>query len=527
MAQGYLNLVLHAHLPFVRHPEHADFLEEDWLFEAISETYIPLIDMMNRLVADGVPFRLPMTLSPTLAEMLVDPLLQERYLAHIGRLVELAGREAERHRGAPGLEESARMYLDHFTKARDIFEQVYRRDLVQAFRRLQEAGVLEVITCPATHAVLPLVAHSKARQAQVRVAVQNYEKHFGRRPRGLWLAECAYQPGDDALLAAEGLGYFFVDTHAILFGQPRPWHGIFAPVVCPSEVAAFPRDPEASEEVWSARHGYPGDYFYREFYRDLGFDADYAYIRPYLHADGVRRNIGLKYHRITGPVDLGGKEPYLPALGLEKAAAHAGDFIHKRVQQVFRLREVLGREPLVTVPFDAELFGHWWFEGPMFLEYLIRKLAYDQEVIRLVTAPEYLAENPALQRQQPTLSSWGAEGYHMIWLNGKNDWLYRHLHLAEERMVELARRFPAADGLTRRCLNQAARELLLAQSSDWPFIITTGTTVPYAVKRFKEHVLRFTRLYAGLMAGQPDEAALADMEWRDSIFQEIDYRVYQ
>ena len=527
MAQGYLNLVLHAHLPFVRHPEHSDFLEEDWLFEAISETYIPLIDMMNRLVADGVRFRLTMTLSPTLAEMLVDPLLQGRYLAHIGRLVELAGLEARRHRGTPGLEDCARMYLDHFTKARDIYGQVYGRDLVQAFRRLQEAGVLEVITCPATHPVLPLVAHPKARRAQVRVAARNYEKHFGRPPRGLWLAECAYQPGDDALLAEEGIGYFFVDTHGILFGQPRPWHGIFAPVRCPSGVAAFPRDPEASEEVWSARHGYPGDYFYREFYRDLGFDADYAYIRPYLHADGVRRNIGLKYHRITGPVDLGSKEPYLPAMGLEKAAAHAGDFVHKRVHQVFRLQEVLGRPPLVTVPFDAELFGHWWFEGPMFLEYLIRKLAFDQEVIQMVSAPEYLAEHPTLQSQQPTLSSWGAEGYHMIWLNGKNDWLYRHLHLAEERMVELARRFPEADGLLRRCLNQAARELLLAQSSDWPFIITTGTTVPYAVKRFKEHVLRFTRLYEDLVSGQPDEAVLSGMEWRDSIFQEIDYRVYQ
>lgn len=527
MTEGYLNLVLHAHLPFVRHPEHAEFLEEDWFFEAVSETYIPLIDMFDRLRREAIPFRFTLSISPPLAEMLADPLLQERYLRRINKLVELAEKETARTRGVANVQDSARMYLEHFRKARDLFER-YNRNLVTAFRELQDSGVLEILTCTATHAFLPTILNPTCRESQVRVAVANYVKHFGRPPRGIWLAECGYQPGDDHLLARNGLRYFFQDTHGVLFGHPRPRHGIYAPVRCPSGVASFPRDPEASEEVWSAQRGYPGEWSYREFYRDLGFDADYAYIRPYLHPDGVRRNVGIKYHRVTGPVGLGQKEPYVPAEGLEKAALHAHDFIDKRTAQVRRVAGMLdGRPPLVTTPFDAELFGHWWFEGPMFLEYLVRKLVYDQEALRLVSASEYLEMHPDLQDQQPTFSSWGAEGYSGIWLNGKNEWIYRHQHMAENRMVDLAHRCHGAEGLLRRALNQAARELLLAQSSDWAFIMTTGTTVPYAVKRFKDHIHRFNALYAQILEDRVDEAGLAEMEHRDSIFQEIDYQVFQ
>jgi 1,4-alpha-glucan branching enzyme len=524
MPAGSLNLVLHAHLPFIRHPEHDDFLEEDWLFEAISETYIPLMDMLGRLAADRVPVRLTLTVSPPLAEMLADPLLQTRYLRHVNRLVELAGREVSRCAGNALQARTARMYLDHFIRARDLFDRRFGRNLLAALGGLQEQGVLEIITGCATHAFLPLVLLRGARRAQVRAAVRNHQRHFGRTPRGFWFAECGYAPGDDELLAEAGLDYFFIDTHGALFGQPRPWFGAFAPVRCPSGVSAVPRDPAASAEVWSSREGYPGDFDYREFYRDLGFDAEFDYIRPFLHRDGIRRNVGIKYHRITGPVDLGDKALYDPAAGLAKAAAHAADYLQKRIGQVLHLREILGREPLVTVPFDAELFGHWWFEGPMFLEYFIRKAAFDQDTVALATTADYLDRHPVRQCQQPSLSSWGADGYGMVWLNGKNEWIYRHLHLAEERMVELARRCPDAAGLHRRYLNQAARELLLAQSSDWPFIMTTGTMVPYAVRRFKEHIARFSQLHDDLVSGSLDESRLRLLEERDPIFPEIDYR---
>lgn len=527
MATGYLSVVLHAHLPFVRHPEYPDFLEEDWLFEAISETYIPLVVAFNTLISEGVRFRLTMSLTPPLCEMLIDPLLQERYSKHLERLCDLTEKEVERTAAeAPDFHSAAVMYWRHFHECRAVFE-AYDRNLVRAFREIQDAGYLEIISCCATHGFLPLMSNDEVKRAQIQVARENYIKHFGRPPRGMWLAECAFSPGDDRFLREAGITFFLADAHAILYGAPRPRRGIYAPVVTPEGVAVFARDTETSEQVWSSDIGYPGDPLYREFYRDLGYDAqDFEYIKPYLHHDGVRRNVGLKYHRITGKVPLHEKEPYVPEWARERAAVHAADFLSNRRQQAQHLRGWLGREPIVVAPYDAELFGHWWFEGPQFIYFLCKKLHYDQDDVEMISPVDYLEMFPDNQRQTPSASSWGAEGYNRVWINRQTDWMYLHQQVAETRMVELATRFPAAEGLLKRALNQAARELLLAQSSDWAFIVTTGTMVQYAVKRFKDHIHRFTRLYEMLDSSQIDEGWLASVESKDTIFQEIDYRVY-
>jgi 1,4-alpha-glucan branching enzyme len=526
MEEGLLALVLHAHLPFVRHPEYPEFLEEEWLFEAISETYIPLLHTFNRLAEEGVRARVTMGLTPPLCEMLADPLLQDRYVRHVTKLIELGEREVGRTTNHRAMNETARMYLTHFSLAREIFEDRYGRNILRGFRALQDHGVIEIITCAATHGFLPLITRNEARRAQIEVGRANYIKHFGREPRGIWLPECAYDQGIDFLLRDAGLKFFIVDAHAIMFGSPQPKYGIYAPTITPAGIAAFARDVETSEQVWSASAGYPGDPDYREFYRDLGFDADYDYIKPYLHSDGVRRNLGIKYHRVTGKVDLGLKELYVPEWATNKAAMHAGNFMFNRQAQARWLRGVIGRKPIIVSPYDAELFGHWWFEGPQFLNYLIRKIHYDQSDIRLVTPSDYLGEFPDNQRQELSTSSWGAEGYYRVWLNGENEWMYPHQHVAEERMCEIAQTHPNAGGLLLRALNQSARELLLAQSSDWAFIITTGTSVQYARKRFRDHIHRFTRLYEMIKRGEIDEGWLADVESKDTIFQEIDYRVY-
>ena len=292
MEQGLLAIVLHAHLPFVRHPEYPEFLEEDWLFEAISETYIPLLNVFEGLALDGVPARVTLGLTPPLCEMLADPMLQERYVAHVSRLIELCEHEVLRTRNHPAMNETARMYLRHFGNARHLFENRYGRNLIGGFRALQEAGAIEIITSGATHGFLPLIANAEARRAQVEVGRRNYWKHFGRAPRGIWLPECAYAAGIDELLRDAGLRFFICDAHAIMFGRPQPRRGIYAPVITPGGVAAFGRDVETSEQVWSSVIGYPGDYDYREFYRDLGYDGDYDYVKPYLHSDGVRRTLG-------------------------------------------------------------------------------------------------------------------------------------------------------------------------------------------------------------------------------------------
>src|SRR3989339_717718 len=381
MEQGYLALVLHAHLPFVRHPEYEEFLEEDWFYEAITETYLPLLKVYEGLVNDGVDFRITMSITPTLASMLTDPLLQERYIRHLDSLIELTYKEIERTRWQGEFLELAKMYNQSFREARTLFVDKYGRNLVNAFKKFQDLGKLEIITCGATHGFLPLMdINPKAARAQIRIAAQHYEKMFGRKPRGIWLPECAYQPGHDEFLKEVGIRYFLVDTHGILHGTPRPKYGVYAPVYCPSGVAAFGRDVESSKAVWSAVEGYPGDYNYREFYRDIGFDLDYDYIKPYIHIDGTRINTGIKYFRITGNVDLSQKAPYVRQWALDRAADYAGNFMFNREKQLEHLHNFLGKKPIIISPYDAELYGHWWYEGPDWLNFLFRKMHYDQDV---------------------------------------------------------------------------------------------------------------------------------------------------
>jgi 1,4-alpha-glucan branching enzyme len=525
MVDGHLLLLLHAHLPFVRHPEDPHFIEEQWLVEAVTETYIPLLSRLEQLHQRGVRARLTMTWSPPLCEMLADPLLQERYRQRLGRMLELAEQEVPAKSNSP-FGGAAVMYRDHYRYCLRIMDR-FGGNILRWVCELRDAGVLEPITCGATHGYLPLMLTSEARRAQIEVAVVNYHKHFGQNPRGIWLPECGYVPGVEELLRVNGIRYFFVDTHGLYFGEPRPRFGVYAPAYTPSGVAAFGRDPESSRSVWSSQTGYPGDPLYREFYRDLGYDGDYAYVKNFLHPDGVRRNLGLKYHRVTGKVALHEKQPYDPAPAFARAMDHAGDFVINRMHQAQRLKGLIGKAPLIVSPYDAELFGHWWFEGPQFIESIFHACQGMRHALLPVTGSEYLGEYQIHQVVTPSASSWGDAGYNGVWLNPANDWIYRHLHVAEERMVECARAHPDAQGELLRCLNQMGRELLLAQSSDWAFIMTTGTTVPYALRRTRDHINRFTGLYELVKRGQPERGTLEAIEWRDSIFQELDYRSWR
>lgn len=523
---GLLSLVLHAHLPFVRHPEHADMMEERWLFEAITETYIPLLEIFGKLVADGVNFRLTMSLTPPLANMLADELLISRYSAHLAKLEELAAREIDRTRWQPEFYSTALMYREKFRRARQVFTSC-GGNLVKLFRKYQDVGVLEIITCCATHGFLPLMSDFRpAVRAQIEMAVRDYQKHFGRMPRGIWLAECAYSPGDDQILKDFGLKYFFTDTHGILFADPRPTYGVFAPIECPSGVLAFGRDVESSRQVWSAHEGYPGDFSYREFYRDIGFDLEFDYIRPYIHESGHRLNTGIKYYRITSR-DGGEKQPYNFQDAMARVAAHAAHFIGCREQQISQLAPDMDRPPIVISPYDCELFGHWWYEGPEFIHHVLRKIAIESNKVRLATPSDYLSLCPQNQKATPSLSSWGHRGYNEFWLDTSNAWIYPHMHKASQRMIELADRFPEAEGMLLRALNQAARELMLLQSSDWAFIMKTGTTVEYAHKRTRDHTFRFNKLYEDIVNGNINENWLREVERRDNIFPEMDYRIYR
>jgi 1,4-alpha-glucan branching enzyme len=524
LTQGYFALVLHAHLPYIRHPENPGIMEERWLFEAITECYMPLIRSFEKMVKDGVTFKITLSLSPPLLSMLNDQLLQERYLLHISRLIKLAEAEIERNRNNKDFRNVAVMYFNRLNELRRSFENDYGGNLILPIQSLQALGVLEVITSCATHGYLPLIMRREARRVQVQIAVEEYVKNFGRPPAGIWLPECAYVPGVDEILKEFGLRYFFVETHGINLSFPIPRNGVYAPVYCRSGVAAFGRDPESSRQVWDRHTGYPGNPYYREFYRDIGFDLDLDYLAPCLPGGDIRCDTGLKYFRITGSGDY--KEPYLPDIAEQKAAEDAMDFAHKRELQIKLLSGWMDRKPFVVAPYDAELFGHWWYEGPRWLEYFCRAIDSGNYGVKMSTPAAYLGNYLDNQVVDLAASSWGEGGYNEVWLNPSNDWIYRHLHRAETTMVDLADLYPKAKGVVRRSLNQAARELLLAQSSDWAFIIKTGTAVQYAVQRTSGHINRFNSLTSRLAEGQTDEAELAEFEREDNIFPEIDYSVY-
>lgn len=524
MPKGYLLFVLHAHLPYVRHPEYDRFLEERWFYEAVAETYVPLIKFFDRLHAEGTPFKLTLSVSPPLAAMMEDPLLRDRTVRHLDLSLGLAERECERTRDWPELHFLAQMYRRLFAEARHTFVERCDTRLISAFKEYAERGNLELITCAGTHGYLPLLASEPgAVRAQVFTAVQEHTRTFGQPPKGMWVPECAYYPGLDEVLAEAGVRYFLVDSHAVDHAEPRPLFGVNAPLHCPAGVAAFARHPMTSRLVWSKSVGYPADYNYREYYRDIGFDLDQHYLEPFQYAQGIRTHTGIKYHRITGPTQ--DKHFYQPDWARETAEKHARDFVHRCREEACR---VGGRMPFpatIVSPYDAELFGHWWFEGPQWLYYVLRELGSGGD-LATGTPGEYLRSYPIQQKATPGPSSWGRNGYHEHWVNPKTEWMWRPLHEAAGRLRRAIETRPVVSDLEDRALRQAGRELLLAQSSDWPFIITNGTTEEYARRRFHDHVHRLHDLLQGVEEGQINAGRLTTLEYMDSIFPDLDYRLF-
>jgi 1,4-alpha-glucan branching enzyme len=541
---GDFALILHAHLPFARHPEHEHFLEEEWLFEAITETYIPLLRMMQRLVDDFVPFKLTMSITPTLCAMLQDQLLRERYVRHLDLLIDLAARERKRNRKHPHLRELADFYVGLFSETRRLFVDEWKCDLLSVLRELRHTGALEIIASAATHGLLPILQQQSARAARAQVLIGRdvYVEIFGEEPSGFWLPECGYAPGVESILHEANLRWFVIDAHGLLFGTPRPCRSIYAPCYTPAGPAAFARDPHASRQVWSAHEGYPGHPAYREFYRDIGFDLPMEHLGSI--ARGTRKFSGVKYHRITG---RGVEKQLYDRTAAENAAAqHAVHFLQQCHQQIREIGEV-DFDLIVIAPFDAELFGHWWFEGPIFLEQFIRHAANERD-LQLTTPSEYLATHPTQQIVEPAASTWGENGHLAVWLDPSNAWIYPQLNAAALRMCEVvqqqtktvvgrprkdsglpnqatAREAPALQ-LTDRVLKQLARELLLAQSSDWAFLMKTGTAREYATQRTIDHLARFNRLHDQFVANHLDQEFLRDCEWRHNIFPNVDWRYY-
>ncbi len=566
---GTFSLVLHSHIPYVlahgRSPHGTD-----WLSEAAAETYLPLLDVCHKLIAEGISPKITLGLTPVLVEQLRDPSFQDEFSHYLKSKVEAAqaNQEQFRREGNYHLAYLARHWEDWYGKGLASFESTYARDIVGAFAVLQDTGHLEIITSSATHGYSALLSQDTSIQAQVKTGIDAYERHFGRKPSGYWLPECAYRPryhwspsvavpdvprtpilrkGTDEFLAENGIRYFFVEgsllhggealgVYADKFGplqqlykqfqketvevKYRPYT-TYRPYLVDSSgllehptLAVFGRDAATGQQVWSGEHGYPGDEWYLEFHK--------KFVRT------GEKSLGLRFWRISADkADMDAKSLYEPHQAEERTQAHAAHF-------AALVKEVLAAQfdsqsnpnPIITSVYDTELFGHWWFEGPQFLYHALKQIAQDPE-ITLQTVSEYLAEHPATLPVTLPEGSWGEGGFHYIWLNEQTAWSWKLVYEVEAEIAQLAREY-GDNAAAASILKQAAREALLLMASDWQFCISTGGAKDYSEVRLRNHYDNFQALAAltrraanGKTLSVGDWKNIAECEARDSIFPDI------
>jgi 1,4-alpha-glucan branching enzyme len=502
---GFVAIVLHAHLPYVRHPEHARSIEERWLYEALWECYLPLLGALDRLANDGIRGALTISISPPLASMLRDDLLGRRFEDHLDRTAALVERLLVRAAGP--YEAALRVHRDRLAEARALWDRS-GGDVLGAFvRHASEGegeGSIDLLTTAASHAYLPglLPASPASVRAQIRLGLRSFEALTGVRPAGLWLPECAFDPALDRDLAGSGARFTVLDGHGIELARPRPPRGLFAPILSRRGVAYVGRDPHASRDVWSRASGYPGDPAYREFYRDVGFDLPEADLAGEIGPNGARLMTGVKLHRVTGKGPEA-KAPYDPEQALARAEIHAAHFVEERSKSLLAAARGLDRgtsielpPPIAVAPFDAELFGHWWFEGPLFLERAARLLAASaaRGGVAPISLGAYLRRFPEAFVAEPAASTWGEGGFGEAWTGAASARLWRHVHHAAREVEAVVLRRRSAEGVAGAALDQAIRELLLLEASDWAFMLTRGEMTPYADERVRAHASRARRL---------------------------------
>lgn len=527
-ARPGLALILHAHLPWIRHEEHDDFLEERWLFEALRECYVPLLLVFERIASSGAPFRAAVSLSPTVRAMWADPLLQRRFARYMEAAIEFAERQCRRLRDDARFHVPARHHLERARRTYAFWKNDCRENPLGRFVELQRAGVLELFTTSATHALLPLYRDvPEAVRAQIMIGADTFASDTGDTAPGFWLPECAYHPDLDAALAASGARYTVLDTHGLTLAHPAAGQGVFAPAVNARGFAFFARDPDLTRRVWSAAEGYPGHPDYREFYRDLGHDVPERDLGRAAGPAGVRVDSGMKLWRVTGHTE---KQPYRRKEALARAQEHARDFATRAADRARAAQEHMDRPALVVAPFDAELFGHWWYEGPEWIEALAD--AAEPAGIELVTPGDWLDRHPRLQMVEPAESSWGRGGAHEPWLTPRNQWMRDGAADAARRLVRLGRdaaatpKAAAARRSHNRALSQAARHVLLAMASDWPFMSAGGCAAEFARGAAQDQLDRFDAIEAMLREGRVNPRTLRALEQLDPIFAPLDLRTY-
>ncbi|HEY6250289.1 MAG TPA: 1,4-alpha-glucan branching protein domain-containing protein [Candidatus Angelobacter sp.] len=518
---GYVTFTLHSHLPYVIN--HGTWPHgTEWLYEAAAETYLPLLRIFGELEQQKLALKANVNLSPILLEQLAHPVFKTEFPKYVARKIEAAQNDVQEFgkKGDAHLVRVAKFWERFYDQCQRQFDAL-GGDIIKGFRYFYESGAIEIITCGATHGYFPLLGTDESIRAQVKTGVETHRRFFGRKPRGIWLPECGYRPagcwqfpeacgskpfmreGVEQILAENGIEFFFVDTHLVdsstkftpyelLAGgvpvavETPPEHAernFYRPYYADSpdprsaHVAFFTRDPRTGIQVWSGEHGYPGDADYLEFHKK-------------------RWPGGHRYWRITGPkVDLGEKQPYFYDVALGRTRDHAAHFARITAEALKTYGNNLPGTPILTAPFDAELFGHWWFEGPEWLKNVVLEYARPESQVRVISCSEYLDRyTPAGSIALPE-GSWGANSDNSVWLNEDTKWTWEHIYPAEKAVHQMA-----ASGLWRdhhdatRLARQICRELLLLESSDWQFLITTKHARDYAEKRFNTHLTQLRTL---------------------------------
>jgi 1,4-alpha-glucan branching enzyme len=522
MSKCSLNFILHAHLPYIKHTRDPYHIEQKWLYESIAESYIPLLNTLHALAERGMDFHITLSLSPTLCMMLQDRELQEGCEAHLNNLIALAESECRKNRNTPPLHALSCRYLREFRKILELYSGIYGKDLLQGFRALRDRGMISLITTAATHSYLPLLEdYPEALNAQIQGGLEIFSRVAGAVPAGFWLPECGYSPEIEEALDRCNIRFSIIEGHGIVFSRPFASYGVYRPVKGHSGVVLFGRDSEISQLVWSAESGYPADPDYRDFYDDLVYGLPESEVKKYIHPDGIRAPSGIKYKRITGE---GEKEYYDPRRAERKTDFHAAHFISKISETSSRVHEILNIDPLITVAFDAELFGHWWHEGCLWLEKMISRISRAKD-IGFTSCDRSLQESPAFETVFPEKSSWGYKGYSETWINPKNDWMIRYIHRATELVIRLVRTYGNDKGNSlTKALNSAVREVFLLQSSDWSFLLDRGISESYIRKRFMTHYERVSRISRMIEEENINPDSLGDMETEEGPFAETDYR---
>jgi 1,4-alpha-glucan branching enzyme len=506
---GAFTLVLHAHIPYVRAAGRWPHGEE-WVLEAATDTYIPLLRAFHDLAAASIPVALTFEITPVLAEQLADDDVRAHLDDYIADLHARAQADVSRFSrdGDSTREAVARFYVEHYAGVQAAYRDRFGRDLIGAMRALQDGGGFELATSGATHGYLPLFERDSSIFAQIAQGMRTHERLFGRRAESFWLPECAYRPqmdgrpGLERFLADEGVRVFFADTHMLGEASPYAAHHVGA-----SRVAVLARNQTALRQAWS-KVGYPGDAVYREF---TSRDSE----------------SGHRYWRITGAdTPLSEKALYDPAAASALAGEHARHFVSLVEQELSAYRASSGRYGVMTALYDAELFGHWWFEGVNWIEQVLRGLAASR-VVDLTGAARFVAEHPPEASIALRRGSWGVDGNDVTWQNGHTSWMWPIVDAAQRRIEPIVAAAGAVDQEMTDARRQLARELLLLESSDWPYLVTTGQAAAYAERRFTQHAERFDALAAMIESGAISASYVAGLAARDNPFPDIDITDYR